>query len=403
LLIDEVINETINQLKLKRMKKNSFLGTGMVLFAVSLMACNKKTENPVTKPALIATQTGVDPTPQIQNFYQQMKSLRDNGIGDVSQYSINDAVFNVEGAYNYYVVQQDYNAITQPVDFEISTTANEQGNISANNVANVFWQIKSKLLETFNSIQSPDKALTTFDLEARTEGNNVIFSIKARFLLTRFQSNHNNTFAEAANHAWWIPTGSAPNYAKGQCDIDMNTKTAQNVNTTVPGAAAMLRQYGIGNYNGSTVRLSGYFVNNVTSMIWSASGPTSNVQSSYAASNIPGYSNTTIWNTYKFTNGTSSNWQFADADMVFKDYLTTPMMNFYLQFIPGIISSNTPNGKTLNDFNITWITCLCSPTAASTGNNPWPYPALRYEYRYDITYGNYVVTDIQIHYDLPGF
>lgn len=177
-----------------------------------------------------------------------------------------------------------------------------------------------------------------------------------------------------------------------------------SLNTNLPGAAQCLRTFGLNNYWGGMLLQSGFYVNLVTAPGIKEGPHITNPLSSYSTLNnglpIPGYDNpnilgytynTSIWCTWVFYTSTS-NPIISDPYIVFKDYLTTPMMNFYLNSIPGIISNNIPQGKTLCDFNIQDpdpIMPILSPNQSPSG---YSVPAMIIHYGYFITTGDYIKT-----------
>jgi hypothetical protein len=157
-------------------------------------------------------------------------------------------------------------------------------------------------------------------------------------------------------------------YGYGQCNFGSSGATNFSATLSDPDAATMLRSFGKRNYRGcGQSQACGYWVD-ISYVQPTATSPTS-PNSPYKNIPIWGYDNSTIYDAYiLYSNATTQ----ADPQIDYKEYLSKAQMDYYLGFIPTIITNNIPTGKDFYDFDVNLLYCLCY----ATQNPSSPYPNL---------------------------
>lgn len=400
-------------------KKKQILACA-VLLAASFAACRKDVSIH-TVPPKAAVPRNLNDSRQlladIQHFYQRMQTIRDGMDNGANIVAIDEAEFLTEATYNYYVARNDYKAQSVAVNISIPEPMTN-GGILMKDVTDAFWQIKAKLLDAYNKIDFDGKHLAQFDLKLNVgDGGTVSFdayttiTTGSSLSISGINTGGVQKVDGAANHAWNVRCSAPPILQgtpnPGQCDLNMVDGTLiGSPNTTLPNGSVVLRQLGVSNYWGGNppviTTMIGYMqtitredmTNNPNSAIgWPISD--------YNNQHIHGYINSRIWSCDQFYNvaGTTDH---SDLNEGFKTWLTTANLNFYLSFIPAIItecknnlvmppnSGLTPASYTLSDLSVVWATNF----AAQQPEWPFFLPHINQRHQYKITYG--VVTNIPL-------
>jgi len=337
-------------------KKRRVLTLGLLL-ATTFTAC-KKDEVSGLKPNTSASRSLNDDRQvlsDIQTFYQNMRNIRDGKDPGGNLISIEDAEFLTEASYNYYVARNDYKYATTAVNFSIQEPMSSEG-ILMKSVTDAFWKIKTNLMNTYNQINFDGKGLALFDLKLSVVDSKTIrFDVYATIKtgpapsLPVDEIGGMQTVSGAMNHAWFSqssdpsPTGGNPG-SGGQCDLDLlnNAPVANSQNSSLPGAATVLRTLGINNYwNGNQPAIYyGQLIayQQTISRYDDYTDPGAVIGapvSDYNQRQIPGYINSRIWSCWMDFSG--------NPYTIYKYWLTTPNLNFYLGFVPTIIDESKHN------------------------------------------------------------
>jgi hypothetical protein len=327
----------------------------------------------------------------IKSFYQKMKNLQTGT--STENITVDNALFLIEGTYNKYVAERQFNCDVIPYEFTVKVPANSDGTLNMKKVSEAFYTIKSSMLAKKNALGGSTIGVETFDMTVAERPTGVDGQGYANFgVITIFKRPNpgfpidmtqwcNDNFHEAAGHIWQAATESTAILGwpqEGQGEINHTTKQLipGSQNNNLPGAASSLRAKGVGSYQGFYCKsmMCGYFVNldSVQAFYTTPTGASSN---QYVSMGIPDYSNAASWKTDKVYNTPSD-----DPYDVYKRWLTTPMMNFYLSNIPGIISASVMPGKTFANFHI-WT---------NDGSTPYNYHTRGHHYR--IYSGDFIAT-----------
>jgi hypothetical protein len=309
-----------------------------------------------------ATQVDAD----IKSFYQKMKNLQSST--STENITVDDALFLIEGTYNKYVAERQFNCDVIPYEFTVKVPANSDGTLNMKKVSEAFYTIKSNMLAKKNALGGSTIGVETFDMTVAERPTGIDGQGYANFgVITIFKRPNpgfpidmtqwcNDNFHEADDHVWSAGTQSAQIQGgvlfNGQATIDHANKilVPGSQNNTLPGAASSLRAKGVGNYQGFYCKsmMCGYFVN-LDSVQDYYIAPAGAAPCQYVSMGIPSYTNVGTWKTdvYKI--------EPVDPNKVYKKWLTTPMMNYYLAGIPAIITANIVPGKTFANFHVTTI------------------------------------------------
>lgn len=331
---------------------------------------------PSTDVKLTQTQGNQNLEKRISGFYQEMQDLKGSTPQSgkhttlSNMISLDSAEFLTEATYNYYYARNGFEGMVN-YQFSISEPCTSGSTISEDNVSDAFYKILDSLTVVIHNIDYAERRLATFDLEVQQVGETAVFEVNANIVRGPEPSDeylvvdNHRQLTGAANHAWAMIddgfgsgylTHYAPGigniiYGTGQCDVDAtNNGNPVGTQNNAPGARWTLRSYGMSNYLGFSATAFGYLVTKIKTTSVSASSVSSPLSPFHA---IPGYNNTNIYGLYcDYSSGMLSVPSLVDPNWGYKQWLVTGMMNYYLNFIPGIISGAVPTGKTFYDFNI---------------------------------------------------
>ncbi|MEO6833647.1 MAG: hypothetical protein ABI378_13600, partial [Chitinophagaceae bacterium] len=350
-------------------------------------------------------------TNRLSAFYSKMKAEKNAAHGRSNAkttsggpyYSVDSLTYLMEGAFNMYAVFNNDSVEAETKTFFVSAPLTS-GLVEETDATNAFWDTQDSLMELYNSINFADKELTFLEISSTIDGSNVIFKVTGA-ISNKWIFSWNpcpSTFGQdfASNHAFkpfsytgvtvTIPyTSMTYTYGYGQCDIMSGVATSVTTASTAPDAMNALRRYGKRNYLGcNTDQACGYWVDVSTlqRFPFGVSSPTS----PYNSAGYRGFPNDDIWNAYTFYVDGNTPYTTMDPDLVYKQWTTTPMMDFYLSYIPGIIANNIPSGKRFYDFNIEHLVCLCAPKKHTNSPYPTEYTMID-QYSYAVTSGIFVV------------
>lgn len=382
-----------------RIQSLSRLGFAAGLLALAFTSCKpedktktapaKKEYQLISGSTINATQVNTD----IKNFYQKMKNLQSGA--STENITVDNALFLIEGTYNKYVAERQFNCDVIPYEFTVKVPANSDGTLNMKKVSEAFYSIKAKMLAKKNELGGNTIGVETFDMTVAEKPTGVDGLGYANFgVLTIFKRPNpgfpidmtqwcNDNFHEVDDHVWQAGTSSIPVVpgasTNGQATIDHANKilVPGSLNNTLPGAASSLRAKGVGNYQGFYCKsmMCGYFVN-LDSVQDYYIVPAGATPCQYVALGIPDYDNVGTWKTNLYKT------ESADPNKVYKRWLTTPMMNYYLAGIPAIITAHIVPGKTFANFHV------FTNTAFQPSNVPYNIPA----HNYKIYSGDFVAT-----------
>jgi hypothetical protein len=383
---------------------------------ISLTACKKEQGYTTTQPSPKTSHTKArvlendDQTlADIQAFYLSVQNIRDSKDQGLNLASLDDAEFLTEATYNYYAARMNYDHDVQRVELSVLEPAVREG-ILMKDVADAFWKIKAQLMDAYNKIDYKEKGLASFDLkltviDEKTLSFDVIATIKSNPSpdVPSELINRINWATGASNHAWDAKTSSPQlfNTGSGDGQADLVSGLVSGINSTKPNAATVLRQLGISNYWHGTQPSIAYgqlIVNrqyvSKSDNLYTGSN-TGGLVSDYNTQQIYGYINTRIWSCYEFTP--------VDASKVYKKWLTTPNLNFYLGFVPQIIDEGKNNlvippnsglnnsSYTFVDLHVIWNPMSNPQQDPNLWNNQ---PFINQNHTYQMTYG--VITGIAL-------
>ncbi|KAA5533717.1 hypothetical protein F0919_14385 [Taibaiella lutea] len=367
-----------------------FLAIPVIALMVATGSCKKNTpmaSAPTTsgdsKTALISggmTEEQIDR--MVTQFYSDVTALKDEPAS-ADNVSLQQAVLNTEAVYNKYVVVKDYSGdiATDEISFQIPAKNDGSGSVNMKEAANTFWAIKAALLTKQSNLTENNvvPVLEAFDLEvitdadgnpALTEGN---YTLRADIAFARPVGNNtgveqdNDIFTSPPTHSWraWGSTdGTWP--TNGQATIDHTNMTVivSSIDLSKRSAPTALRALGIHNYRqtyGQTPTGYAFDISTVggNSNSGIAFPVMPSVNCDYVTRGINDYANIRWWDT-KIYDDIS-----ADPYVIYKVWLTTPMMNYYVAAIKDAINLNLAPGKYFYDFHI--------KTNTASGGQQSPY------------------------------
>lgn len=310
----------------------------------------------------------------ITAFYQKVKTLRSGTSAE--SISADDALFLIEGTYNKYVAERQFNCDVVPYEFSVRVPVQSDGALNMKDVSNAFYTIRDLLLARKNELGGSQVAVESFDLDIaeRPTGLNDQLVLHGITIFKRPNPGFpidmtqwcNDNFHEEPTHVWSSLTEST--YVMGwsqtgQAKIDHTTKhlVPGSENSSLPGAASSLRAKGVGNYQQFYCKsmVCGYFVNVSHTQDFYMGNPGS-LPNEYVNLGIPDYDNVGTWTTDKVYKN-----QWQDPYDTYKHWLTTGMMNYYLVGIPAIIQAQVVPGKTFANFHV-WTNSSLTPPSI-----PW--------------------------------
>ncbi len=312
----------------------------------------------------------------------------------------------MEAAYNLYAVEFNDSAFTSSRTFSVIENLNSAGEIDVTDVDDAFYQIQDSLMVLWNDISFAGKQLVFFDLSYSVTGTKVTFAVKGSISAGTVGKGGYCPVAfgdfYTANHAW--ATGAATNYVSGSWygkgqgqfyTFPNGIDPASINNTTLPDAATCLKAYGHSNFIGcQTTRGCGYYINVVTTMPFRGANVPS-PSNDFVSLGATGVMNDATWTAYTFYNCAPVS--LSDPYIDYKNWVNTPMMDFYLTRIPGLIGTKVPAGKSYYDFNVQLAACSCPPQS----NPAFPSDCTTFEYlQYYVAYGDFVGTGCD-HIGLP--
>lgn len=313
----------------------------------------------------------------IISFYGRMQELIEDSTAEDIAPALAEAW--TETTFNYYAVTNGWDSPTEKHTFNKPVALNGSGNIDMDDLSDVFWEIRDELLSHYNGMTSSTKELCFFDLEVVVAGAGVSFNVTAYFL-TDYYNNWNCSMSFANDYgsdyafSALLPLGQSP---------DINDVSSP---TPDPGAASLLRNYALYNLSACSPASCGTW-SGVTTYTYNSANLVTSSSCQYHDDGIPGYENNLDkWETIVFTdNSTSCN--SIDADDNKKKFLTSQMMDYYLEFVPDYFNTalnNLSGSPSLYDFHIVPTFCLCcSPNSGYGGAYT---QSLRHDYEVTVGY-----------------
>jgi hypothetical protein len=360
---------------------------------------------------------------RIESFYATMQDLEPGSASSQDSIDVDSAEFLIEATYNYYCARINYEAELEHVQFELTKPLQGANQLNMKDAADAFWQIKQELIAVYNNIDYDDKTLSLFDLEVEVVDDHVRFVIEADITKsigftesTTTDANGDKVINQSSDHVW----GTIDHSNMSNIDAQGTISTSPSVNVSPssgqnPGALATLKKYGIFNYlikyNQSTtpIVLNVNIQNGWTIDPWSGGSQIPTASSSqYLTMGLTGYNpsgfglnayNGSMWIAWQNYGSTGAS--LTDPEILYKEWLTTPMMNFYLKYLPDILQAGLggfQNSKTPADYSYRILNfdisgsssgSVLSPTNSSSylsttpsQRNPFSYYAKRVSYTY---------------------
>lgn len=318
-------------------------------------------------------------------------------------YTADSAQFLMEAALNMYAVKKIDSAEVDTRTFIISAPISSAGLIDEADVSNTFWAIRDSLMELYNAITASNKELEFLEITHQVAAPLVQFKITgaiSKGVITGAGCPYDFSSHHAANRAFIIrgtngtSTTSASGtyyYGYGQGDF-VNGHVVNKVSSTNnPDAPTLLRRFGISNYKNCSIQTAytcGYYVD-ISTQETTTGTTLSSPTADFVANSIPTYNNSDIFNSFIFWDdcGTFAT-SISDAYLDYKEYLNTPMMDFYLARIPSYISNYVGSTYSFYDFNIRYLDCLCYPDHYN--NDPLAPCGKAISYAYYVTKAQFV-------------
>ncbi|HRP89365.1 MAG TPA: hypothetical protein PKX92_04955 [Edaphocola sp.] len=292
-------------------------------------------------------------TQSIIAMHQKLKDIKNNDYIYTGTTSIDTFEFYLEGIFNYNISQPNFddNPIISKFEFPVSLN---NGAINYSEFSKTFYQIKDSIVAKLNSISGNKKGVGGLNVSLKEKTSSLVtLSVDISFwssLTGSIFSCDEKLFIakdfETTEPAFVVGTAYDFNTgiigpSKGEGTMNHNTKSITNIDNTKPGALYYLRRLGVGNYNHWYCNLlenpcGGYFVD-VKDNGYSYSSSANAIKlsspiSNYKMRNIPSYENNEdMFLSFIFYSNPST---VNDPYLVYKGWLTKPMINFYVKRIP---------------------------------------------------------------------
>ncbi|MBS1630381.1 MAG: hypothetical protein JST27_10015, partial [Bacteroidetes bacterium] len=318
-----------------------------------------------------------------------------------------------ETTYNYEVARTNDSAQTEYHGFSFEVPVTNDSLLSETDVSDYMYQIKDSMMVAWDSIAYEAKDLSLFDLEIEhTSGEaNAMFTV--HYTITSgtpriWEPNSIKSISGAeldacsvqnspcgSKYYYIFPSNSVSKYwinpyFYGFGTLDYSTNSINSVDCTKPGAAALLRAYGMNNYFATYGQPSRVFV---PINIQLPPGP--GIYPSLTSTN---HDYTNRGYTY-YTNADQYWVKVNDAaghpsyvNQFYAQWLNTAMMNFYLGYIPVKLHNQLPTGKYFCDFQIS--------IDGSLGTSSWDFVHVYHLFYSDISD---LARNEDIHVSLPHF
>jgi hypothetical protein len=362
------------------------LALSAIILMMAIGSCKKDTSiasmpktSDTPKASLISggmTDEQIDA--MITQFYSDVTALKNENT-PAANISPQEAALNIEATYNKYVVVTNYSGdiATDKISFHIP--ANKDGFVNMKEVANAFWAIKSELLTKQSNLTENNvvPTLEAFDLELvtnadgnpkLTEGN---YTLEASIAFARpiggdtgVEPVNDNIFKNGATHCWWADGSTDGTWSSsGQATIDHPNMTviASSIDLSKPSAPMSLRTLGVHNYHQAYGPTPPGYAFNISTVGGSANYYVTfpvmiATNCDYVTRGIADYTNKRWWDTKRYTTA------YGDPYVIYKVWLTTPMMNYYVAAIKDVIKLNIAPGRYFYNFHI----------KSSTASAPFP-------------------------------
>lgn len=309
----------------------------------------------------------------VTQFHTDMNSLKDEKSSS-DNITLKNAVFGVEAVYNKYDVKKAYDGSIALGEISVQLPANVDGTVNMKEVANAYWAINADLATQKDAIFTEDgntPTLEALDLEAKLDQDGNIEVVNGNYTMLAHVAfrlggvyirdiYHFGQFNASPKKVWrsvsWADIQNNPQFTKGQAIIDYTTKelVPGSENNSQPAAASALRELGIQNYFTEypmlpvSLLVTSYFTDIETITIYmDLNAVWHGFNIDYVIRGVPDYNNLDMWNTTKLTTPF-----VTEPYHTYKDWLSTPMMNYYVTYIKDYIHNNIPAGKEFSDFGI---------------------------------------------------
>lgn len=354
------------------------------MVAAAVTSCRRNVFNDVT-PKNITGQAAENLSSRIKNFYASMKT-REHHVGNKTAkttsgetFSADSANFLMEAALNMYAVRKIDSTEVDTRTFVV-TAPISSGLIDESDVSDAFWAIRDSLMELYNGITADSKELEFLEITNTVSGlfvnfkvtgavsKGIIFGGGCPYDFSAHYASNRAFAVQGSGGSTYSSAAGSYNYGYGQGDFVSGSVINKVSGPAYPSAATLLRRFGISYYNNCVLQTAytcGYNVNISTIDINISSANTVSSPTSDFTSTVTGFKNKDIWEAFIYYDGCDISSNLNDGQIDYKHYMNTPMLDFYLSYIPTYISNNIPSGKSFYDFNITWLYCLCAPQYSS--------------------------------------
>ncbi|MBS1629316.1 MAG: hypothetical protein JST27_04575, partial [Bacteroidetes bacterium] len=283
-----------------------------------------------------------------------------------------------ETTYNYEVARTNDSAQTEYHGFSFEVPVTNDSLLSEADVSDYMYQIKDSMMVAWDSIAYEAKDLSLFDLEIEhTSGEanatfTVHYSITSGDPIVWDPTVSKTIYGDATGWAAQIPPCGVtytymypglPNYQnpyfKGVGTLHYATNSISAVSCSQPGAAVILRAYGINNYFAAYGSPSRIYLH-INIKLGTVQLPNAvTIHHDYYNRGYLYYRNDDQYYVWVPANQMNGNPDYS-GNYFYAQWPNESMMNFYLGYIPTKIHNSVPTGKYLQDFQIIMMNQLTS-------------------------------------------
>lgn len=361
----------------------------LTIFAFGFSGCQKEAVDQINPQGEELTPLALS----IENFTKTVlyKQAATNALARTNTspgiYTYDSAEFWLENTYNYYYARVDDLSPQEHGKFEFNYNSINPEELTGDEVAEIYYQIQDSLDLFMSTVSYSSKSLGLFDLtlEQISNGGNDLF-IKVRFSIITDDAL-NGSIAQPgpvdgttsdAYALLWEPCQKAAFLSPHSIVLDINpyffgraildlpnaAVVAGTKDCNLPGATIALRTKGIVNYRSQypSPLPNAYLHTNISFVHYNGFNVTNLYPDHYYLAN--GYNSGILQADQLIMRASSANSGISPNfnTVFYSQYLNVPMMNFFLQFIPGkILNSLQPNGS-LVDFQIDRVKFNTDPT-----------------------------------------
>lgn len=374
---------------------------------LSFQSCNKEIDTIGQEVGKINSTATHPIVQQVEGFYNTVKSVK-NGATSSQTFSPDSLSWYLEATYNFKAVNQDEDIVPINKTFEISVPLTPTQKVTANQASVAFYQVKDSISKLINDLKLSDKTLRMFDskiisispgsvslgfhVSVAEHNSSLPFTLcgsesanpsNLGYLVHSVNSNDfegTNVYEDLGAHV-----GPLWTYYNGRVSLNMTTRmaTTSTFDNTLPGAALTIRNQGIKKYFNCQKRPKNWYYN-IELAFYEGEMTTPNHQ--YTTLGISTVDNLDLYRAARLYESGSTNDDYenfpssVDNGKHLKEFLTRPMVQFYINKTPGIFAAQIPTSKTFYDFQIYGEQSICKCVNPDLSYYGYPFNSLGFTY-----------------------